>query len=240
MHLYYLRNVNASIIAREYLLELVFLTNYFLDCLIRSHCKDSILSVLLTWYTWKVNVFKFEFVNWIAILLLPLSRLVLISVEPPHEDAAVPTSWDKVGVIIKPLDASNLSNVSFVVELWRAFSCVELIDADIVLISACEQMASIWEPNLSTALDWDFLERFQALLKYVHHSDFICESNDDMEARGMESQTKSFILEGLTDVKSLLLVVPDSHSLVDTASTYQVLLNADIHAMDGSWMEGED
>ena len=61
-----------------------------------------------------------------------------------------------------------------------------------------------------------------------------------MEAWGMESQTESLILECLTDVKSLLLVVPDPHCLVDTASTNQVLLNADIHSVDGSWMEGEE
>jgi hypothetical protein len=124
-----------------------------------------------------------------------------------------------VRVIIKPLDASNLSYVSFVVELWWAFSCVKLVNADIVLISACEQMTSIRKSNLSAALDWDFLEGLQALLEYVHHSDFVCEADYDMEARGMESQTEGFILECLTDVKSLLLVVPNPHCLVNTAST---------------------
>jgi hypothetical protein len=65
-----------------------------------------------------------------------------------------------MGVIIKPLDASNLSYVSFVVELWWAFSGIELVNADIVLIRACEQMTSIRKSNLSAALDWDFLECF--------------------------------------------------------------------------------
>ena len=158
MHLNYLRNVNSSIIAREYLLERVFHSDNFLDGLVCSDSKDNILCVLFTRYTWKVNVFKFEFVNWIAILLLSLSWLILVCVESPHEDAAIPTSWYEVGVIIKPLDASNLSYVSFVVELWWAFSGVELVNTDIVLVRACEQMTSIRKSNLSAALDWDFLE----------------------------------------------------------------------------------
>lgn len=134
MHLNDLRNVNASIIAREFLLELVFDTFQFLYSLVSAYCEDWILSVLFACNTWEVNVFKFEFVDWVSILLLALSSRILLGIEPPHEYTSIPTSWDEVRIIVKPLNASDLSNVSFIVELSWAFCSIELVDADVVLV----------------------------------------------------------------------------------------------------------
>ena len=80
-------------------------------------------------------------------------------------------------------------------------------------------MTAIGEPDLSAALDGYLLECLQTLLEHVHHSDFVCETNNDVEPRRMKGQTECFVLEGFTYVQSLLLVVPDPHSLVDTAGT---------------------
>lgn len=130
--------------------------------------------------------------------------------------------------------------MSFVIELRWTFCSVELINTNVVLICASEQMSPMRKSNLSTALNWDFLEGFQTLLEYIHHSHFISESNNDMESRWMKSQTEGFILKALTNFQSLLLIIPNSNCFIDTASTNQMLLNADIHSMDGSWVEWID
>ena len=72
-------------------------------------------------------------------------------------------------------------------------------------------MATVGEPNLSTTFDWNCMEGFQSLLKNIHHSYSISETNDQMKARWMESYTVSFVWILLTDLKSWWVrVVPDS------------------------------
>lgn len=130
--------------------------------------------------------------------------------------------------------------MSFVIEFRRAFSSIELINTDIMLVSASKQVTSVRESDFSATFYWDFFESFQSLLEYVHHSNFVSKTNYNMETRWMESQTKSLILESLTNFKSLLLIVPNSNSLINRASTDQVFLYTDIHTVDGSWMEWEN
>lgn len=36
------------------------------------------------------------------------------------------------------------------------------------------------------------------------------------------------------------MIVPDTHSLISTASAHKLLLDADIHSVDATRMEGED
>jgi hypothetical protein len=42
-------------------------------------------------------------------------------------------------------------------------------------------MATIRESDLSATFNRDFLKGLQALLEYIHHSDFVCETYNDME-----------------------------------------------------------
>ena len=114
---------------------------------------------------------------------------------------------------------------------------VELVDVDVTLRSTGEEMTSIGESYLSTSLNSNMMEWLEALLEHIHHSDSISESNNDVESRRMESNTISFIVVRGTNLKSwslVLLVVPDSHGLVDRASGNQVLLDTNIHTLDGS------
>ncbi len=50
----------------------------------------------------------------------------------------------------------------------------------------------------------------------------------------MEGNTEGFFLEHLTYLQTLLLVVPDTHTLVDAACHHLLLLYAHIHSIDGS------
>jgi hypothetical protein len=59
----------------------------------------------------------------------------------------------------------------------------------------------------------------------------------------MESYTVGLIIIGSTNLKRRSLiwgVVPDSDSFIDGASCNQVLLNADIHTLNGSRVEWAD
>ena len=56
----------------------------------------------------------------------------------------------------------------------------------------------------------------------------------------MESHTVGLVVEQLTNLKLRRSgVVPDPNSLVNGAGGDEVLLHADIHALDGSAMEWE-
>ena len=91
-------------------------------------------------------------------------------------------------------------------------SGVELVDIDVALGSASEQVATVGESNFSTALDWNCVERLEALLEHIHHSYSIGETNDQVEARWMEGNTVSFVWVLLADFKGRRVgVVPDSY-----------------------------
>jgi hypothetical protein len=114
---------------------------------------------------------------------------------------------------------------------------VELVDIDVTLRGTGEEMTTVRESNLSASLNSNMMERLKALLEHIHHSHSISKSNNDMESRWMESNTVSFIVVRGANLKSwslVLLVVPDSHGLIDRASSNQVLLDANIHTLDGS------
>ena len=56
----------------------------------------------------------------------------------------------------------------------------------------------------------------------------------------MEGQGVRLVLEDFTDLQSLSVVVPDAHGLVCSASAHKLFLDADIHAVDATGVEGED
>jgi len=114
-------------------------------------------------------------------------------------------------------------------------SGVELVDIDVALGSASEQVATVGESDFSAALDGDCVERLKALLEHIHHSDSIGETDNQVEARWMEGNTVGFVWVLLTDLKSWRVgVVPDSHRLVGGAGGDEVLLDADVHALNCS------
>ena len=56
----------------------------------------------------------------------------------------------------------------------------------------------------------------------------------------MEGQGVRLVLEDFTDLQSLSVVVPDAHGLVCSTSAHKLFLDADIHAVDATRVEGED
>ena len=56
-----------------------------------------------------------------------------------------------------------------------------------MLICACEEMSSVREPNLTAQLNPNLLKLLQTTLENIHHADFVCEANNDVEAGRMES-----------------------------------------------------
>lgn len=109
-----------------------------------------------------------------------------------------------------------------------------------MLVCACEEVTSVREPDLAAQLDTNFLELLETTLENIHHTNFVCESDHDMEARGMESKRVCFILEYFTDLKSFSMIVPDAHCLISTTSAHKLLFDADIHTIDATRVEGED
>lgn len=87
------------------------------------------------------------------------------------------------------------------------------------------------------------MERLETLLEDVHHSYSICETNNNMETRWMEGYTVGLVIVRSTNLEGwslVLLVVPNSYSLVNRASGYKVLLDANIHTLDSSRVEWVD
>ena len=109
-----------------------------------------------------------------------------------------------------------------------------------MLVSASEEVTTVRKPDLSAELDWNLFESLESLLEDIHHADFICKANYDMETRRMESERVCLVLENLTDFESTSVIVPDAHSLVSSASSNQLLLYANVHAVDGTGMDQWD
>lgn len=77
-------------------------------------------------------------------------------------------------------------------------------------------MSTIREANFSAAFDTDSLEGLKTVLEDIHHSNSICETDDDMETCRMESYAISLVIEELTDFESGWIgVMPDSHCLIN-------------------------
>ena len=78
----------------------------------------------------------------------------------------------------------------------------------------------------------------KALLENIHKPDLISESNDQVEATGMECNRVGLICEGLTNIKRRRIgVVPDPDRLIDRACGDEILLDACVHTLNGSAME---
>ena len=152
MHKNYLRDIHISIISREYF----FVALNFFDSLVCAHSKHDLLLIRLVSNARKIHIFEFEFKYWVACHLVFTG--IRIRIEFPHKDTAIPTARDETWVIIEPLDASDFSNMSFVIEFWRALCCVEFVNTNVVLISTSKKMTSIWKSDLSATFDRNFLE----------------------------------------------------------------------------------
>ena len=125
--------------------------------------------------------------------------------------------------------------------IGSVFTCVELVHIDVTLRSTSKKVSTVGESQLSASLDRNNVIRLQTFLKNVHHSDSVSESDDQVEARWVESYTIGFVMEHLADLESWWVrVVPDSNGLVDGAGGDQVFLDADVHSLDSSGVERVD
>jgi hypothetical protein len=70
-------------------------------------------------------------------------------VKIPLAYSTIPASRNETGIIIQPLDASNLTRVVLKSIFWWALSSIEFVHRDGMLIGACEQMSTIGEPDLT-------------------------------------------------------------------------------------------
>eukprot|EP00350_Pseudokeronopsis_sp_OXSARD2_P004233 CAMPEP_0170540080 /NCGR_PEP_ID=MMETSP0211-20121228/98_1 /TAXON_ID=311385 /ORGANISM="Pseudokeronopsis sp., Strain OXSARD2" /LENGTH=606 /DNA_ID=CAMNT_0010842351 /DNA_START=1922 /DNA_END=3742 /DNA_ORIENTATION=+ len=235
MHQNYLRNVHVAFVARE----LFFAVFYLLECPISAHSIDGILAFGLVGDAGEDDVLLVVLEDRVGLFLVPL--LVRVQVQLPQVYLRIIPTGDEAAVVVEPLDALDLPDVGLLeVVLAGLFGSVELVDAHLVLICAGEEVASIRKPDVPAALDGDLLEGLQVLRKHIHHADLVGETHDDVEAGGVESDAVGFILEDLADLQLLLLVVPDPHALINATSHNLLFLDADIHAVDGSGVEGVD
>ena len=80
-------------------------------------------------------------------------------------------------------------------------SRIEVVYMDEVDIHAGEEVTSITEDNLSALFDRDVLVLLDRVGKHIHHPDSVVETNNNLEACGMESHTNGIVLELLIDLE---------------------------------------
>lgn len=153
MHDHYLWEVDISLIFRVHF----HVSIDFFDCLLSTNSENPCFGVRFASNAREIHILEFKFRNWVG-YFLSIFTLILIYIEFPHENTAIPATRNKSRVIIQPLDTSDFTYMSFVVELRRTFSSVKLVHTDVVLISASKQMASIWESYFSATFDRDFFK----------------------------------------------------------------------------------
>lgn len=103
-------------------------------------------------------------------------------------------------------------------------------------------MTTMGELNFTRLFDSELFVCLQALLEQVHHSDSLVETDDHVEARGMESHTVGLILELLIDfqIETILSHVrPHFNGAIDGARRDERLLDASVHAVDLAGVEGK-
>jgi len=189
MHQHHLADIDPSLVSWYFLDSLL----YFFDGLVCAHCEDCGLGVRFVGYAGEVYVFltlnsNTGFPSFYAPSLPAFWSICSFHIKPIH-----PIPRNETWVIIQPLYASDFTDVGF--EVYSgAIGRVEFVDTDVVLVCTGEEMTSIERKRISLHPWWEFLESLK-LLENVHHSDFICETNNDVETRGMESKWKAFIWE---------------------------------------------
>ena len=81
------------------------------------------------------------------------------------------------------------------------FSGEEFKYMDKGLVLAGKETSSIGKDDLTAPLVWKLLVLLNAILKDIHHSDSVIETNNNLETSWMERYTKSFFLIAFADFK---------------------------------------
>ena len=89
------------------------------------------------------NACELEVLKHVGVLGVDILGIIGVSEEFPDEHVAVPTSRDEAGVVVHPVEAPHGSQVSLVHHLGVGLSGVELVNDNIALGSASEEVASI-------------------------------------------------------------------------------------------------
>lgn len=96
-------------------------------------------------------------------------------------DGAVPASRDEAGVVIEPLNASDLARVVLESVLGWAIRSVEFVHRDGMLVGAGKEVATVGESDFTAQLNADLLELLETSLENIHHADLVSETNNDVE-----------------------------------------------------------
>lgn len=122
MHNLNLTDVHSSFVGQ---CKLTLIKN--LDSLINARSINDVLRARLVGHRSELIIFLVEVTERIDI-----SCVILVLVQVPRIDEAIPTSGDESGVVIKPFDASNTTIVSLVLQIGIVFTSVELINVNLV------------------------------------------------------------------------------------------------------------
>lgn len=145
-------------------------------------------------------------------------RIGFIRVQLPGKDVTVPTTRYEARIIVEPMDAPDWALMSLINEVNIVFACIELIDVDMILRCTGKKMATMRESDFPATLDANGLERLQAVLEHVHHSDSVSEANDDVETSRVEGHTVRLIIKDLAYLQlkwTHLSIVPNPDCFID-------------------------
>lgn len=166
-------------------------------------------------------------------LSIALNVTFVPSIEVPEEDLFVSATGDKTAVIFEPLDVLDALLVLVKAEDGWLLHRVELVDIDTESIIEGKEVTAVGEFDL---LDISHVRnrvvRFKPVIQQIHHLDAVLESDDNVEAGGVDGETHGGFFELAAhfelEVVPGVPVGPDAHCPVRAAGRYQLFLYADI------------
>jgi len=128
---------------------------------------------------------------------------------------------------------------------WGRLSSVELEHLDAVAMRARKVLPTIRELNLSATLDlFELLDFLELLVENVHDLHRLLKADDHMEATGMDGNRKGLFRELLPQLElegvARGVVGPETHRAIVCTGGHQLLLDAEVQAVDLLRVERRD
>jgi hypothetical protein len=136
-------------------------------------------------------------------------------------------------IILEPVNASDALDTTSEMHVWRSILLVEVENLDLVLVyNTGEHVTAVGELDFVTALKIVLFDATESRCKHVQNLDLVGHRNDDVQARGMESDGLALFGELVLDFEGSGRVVPNGHGLVLGARNDQLFADAHVQTRD--------